>query len=130
MTDPKVLLERQMSDWRVHEGSDDELNDAQKKPWAVKVMEGSYGGLNIDFIAEDGTVHTVAFEIDEGNLRVLVYGGETEDLNAILTTQKDGVHVSSNTGPKAYLFNTEGSRVVSAEPAPSFVSDGKLQVGK
>ncbi|SOC30358.1 hypothetical protein [Thalassospira xiamenensis] len=123
MTTPKVLFESEISDWRMAEGETDGLTDTQKKPWPMKITEGGYGGLMLEFTAPDGTSRSVAVEIDQGNLKMVVFR-DREEFDAIVTVQNDGIHVQPNQRlAPSYLFNEDGVSDASSAPTPSYSED-------
>ncbi|MFC4236014.1 hypothetical protein ACFOY8_12285 [Thalassospira xianhensis] len=123
-----ILFEGEISDGRVTEGKTDDLTETQKKPWpmmvnATMVNEGGLGGLMMWFDAPDGTSRSVAIEIDQGNIKMVVFRDSME-CDAIVTVQTDGVHVRANHGSAAsYLFNEHGVSAASSAPTPSYSED-------
>ncbi len=124
MTEPKVYFEGGIADWRVSDGAADDLTETQRQPWPVKVTEGGYGGLFLELTAPDGTLRSVAVEIDQGNVRLVVFR-DRDECDAIVTVQDDGVHVQAMVGgDKSYLFNEDGVRATSGAPKASFGDGG------
>lgn len=119
-------LEIDLLDWRVQDKADDELSEAQKKPWKMIVSEGGWGA-SIDFIAPDGTRRSVAIEINLGNPKLATYTSGDE-VDAFVTLGRENTHVTSNAAPvnpaiEAVIVDTEGVRKAPAEADADFADE-------
>lgn len=97
----KILLEKQVSDWRVVDDVADEhqMTDLQKQPWTLRVQDGGYGGLFIEALAPDGTTRTISLEINDGNLHAHVGSNHSDDNHATIQIGETGIVVVPGTVP-------------------------------
>ena len=117
----KTLLEVDVKDWRVYDLCDEDLNEAQKKPWKVTVKPGGYGGLWIGFVGPYGATRQIGIEIDKGNPTVLMFG-ESDESIAMATIGVDSVHLMPMDAAFASVLVTEKSvNLTQDKAAPNFV---------
>lgn len=92
LTETKDLGE--LCDWQIPEGSGDHLSEMQKKPWTVEAEKFGESALALSFTRPDGKAVTVNCEIEDGNLRLHLFGPGQDIAQAHVTVTDNSAHVT------------------------------------
>lgn len=104
----KVLARVSLQDWRVEDGSTEDLTPDQRVPWEVTLEEGSWGP-SIKFVHPTGQEHEIATEINAGCVVAHAYLGNSDEHFATVKMNADTMMASLDSASgNAALYATTG----------------------
>ncbi|MCB8823180.1 hypothetical protein [Microvirga rosea] len=100
MTENRTLLcQTEIRDWRIADGSAEDLIGRQSEDWLFQISHSDYGGLTLTPKAPDGTKRLIDLEIDQGNAVIRSYRGDEPDAKMIVAADATYVSSCSEVGP-------------------------------
>jgi hypothetical protein len=121
-----ALASLPMVDWRIGDSTDeqDELTEAQRLTRQVSITQLGNSQLMLQVDNPDGTRHLVGLEFDRGNLRLLTYANDSEEVDAIISLTSEGTHVAAGSGEQNFLVSREKDLLRHDGPAPASFAVG------
>jgi hypothetical protein len=120
-----TLASLPMVDWRIGDSADeqDELTEAQRQARQVSIAQMGNSQLVLQVENPDGTKHLVGIELDRGNLRILTYANDSDEVDAIISLTSEGTHVAAGSEEQSFLVSSEKDLLRYSGPAPASFAD-------